>query len=60
MGLAGLHADQRMLGVHVGGDRGGELIAAGTPEEVSRHPKSATAFYIREALERRGAAALVG
>jgi excinuclease ABC subunit A len=35
-----------------GGDKGGELVATGTPEEVSRHPKSYTGAYIREMLER--------
>jgi excinuclease ABC subunit A len=44
----------------LGGDRGGELIAEGTPEEVMRHQTSLTARYIREALERRGALAAAG
>jgi excinuclease ABC subunit A len=38
----------------LGGERGGHLIAEGTPEEVAAHPTSATARYIREALARRG------
>jgi excinuclease ABC subunit A len=40
-----------------GGHRGGELIAEGTPEEVARHKTSATAVYLRQALERRKALA---
>ncbi len=31
-----------------GGERGGRIIATGTPEEVSRHTDSYTAFYLRE------------
>jgi excinuclease ABC subunit A len=38
----------------LGGERGGELIAEGTPEEVARHATSATGRYLREALARRG------
>jgi excinuclease ABC subunit A len=38
-----------------GGDRGGRLVAAGTPEEVARDPHSATGAYLRPLL--RGAAA---
>ncbi len=35
-----------------GGDRGGEMIACGTPEEVARNPRSYTGRYLREALSR--------
>jgi excinuclease ABC subunit A len=38
----------------LGGERGGELIAEGTPEEVAAHPTSLTARYLREAFARRG------
>jgi excinuclease ABC subunit A len=38
----------------LGGARGGELLAEGTPEEVSRNPASVTGRYIRDALMRRG------
>ncbi|MEN6548779.1 MAG: excinuclease ABC subunit UvrA [Armatimonadia bacterium] len=38
-----------------GGDGGGELIAAGPPEEVAACDRSATAPYLREALEGRSA-----
>jgi excinuclease ABC subunit A len=38
-----------------GGERGGELIATGSPEELSRCERSHTAMYLREALSRRGA-----
>ena len=33
------------------GDQGGELIAAGTPEELVKHPDSHTAHYLRSVLE---------
>ncbi|MFD7532641.1 excinuclease ABC subunit UvrA [Streptomyces sp. NPDC059849] len=35
-----------------GGGRGGRIVAAGTPEEVSRVPQSRTAPYLRAALRR--------
>ena len=34
-----------------GGDRGGEVIAAGTPEEVSEVPHSYTGQFLKEVLE---------
>jgi len=33
-----------------GGDRGGEIVAEGTPEDVARNPASHTGKYLREAL----------
>ena len=33
------------------GDKGGELIATGTPEELAEHPASYTAPYLKAALE---------
>jgi excinuclease ABC subunit A len=33
-----------------GGDRGGRILAAGTPEEISRNPDSYTGRYLRQAL----------
>jgi len=33
-----------------GGDKGGEIIVEGTPEEVSKHPTSYTAKYLKEVL----------
>jgi excinuclease ABC subunit A len=33
-----------------GGDRGGEVVACGTPEEVARHPRSYTGQFLRQAL----------
>lgn len=42
----------------LGGYRGGMLVAEGTPEEVARSDDSATARFLREALERRGIATL--
>ena len=35
-----------------GGDAGGFLVAAGTPEEVAQNPKSYTGIYLRKVLER--------
>ena len=41
-----------------GGDRGGEVIASGTPEEVAAEPRSATGLHLRPLLPtpRRSAA----
>ena len=33
-----------------GGDRGGELVACGTPEEVTQHPNSYTGQYLKKVL----------
>jgi excinuclease ABC subunit A len=33
-----------------GGDRGGEVIAVGSPEEIAIHPRSYTGQYLREIL----------
>ena len=33
-----------------GGDRGGEIVASGTPEEVARHPRSHTGRFLRRVL----------
>jgi excinuclease ABC subunit A len=33
-----------------GGDKGGTVVATGTPEEVARHPKSYTGTYLRRVL----------
>ena len=41
------------LGPH-GGDRGGELLAQGTPEEVATRPDSATGRYLRPLLAPAG------
>ncbi len=38
-----------------GGDRGGTIIATGTPEEVAANPASYTGIYIRKMLERQKA-----
>jgi len=37
-----------------GGDRGGQLVAAGTPEDVARNPQSYTGQYLRPVLEAAG------
>ena len=34
------------------GDKGGELIAIGTPEELAEHPASVTAPYLKASLQR--------
>jgi excinuclease ABC subunit A len=36
-----------------GGDRGGELVITGTPEELAAYPQSYTGMYIKELFERR-------
>ena len=33
-----------------GGDRGGKIVATGTPEEVAKCPKSYTGFYLKKEL----------
>ena len=35
-----------------GGDRGGTVIARGTPEKVAKNPKSYTGIYIKKMLEK--------
>lgn len=35
-----------------GGERGGELVAHGTPEDVARNPDSHTGYYLKKALKR--------
>ena len=35
-----------------GGDRGGEVVAMGTPEEVSENAASHTGRYIKKMLEK--------
>ena len=42
-----------------GGDRGGRVVAAGTPEDVARAEESHTAGYVREALDRAATAEVV-
>jgi excinuclease ABC subunit A len=39
----------------MGGDRGGEIIASGTPEEVARVKVSLTGRYLRPVLKRHKA-----
>jgi excinuclease ABC subunit A len=38
-----------------GGDRGGEIVAVGTPEQVAEHPTSHTGRFLKPVLEGRGA-----
>ena len=38
-----------------GGDRGGEIVAVGTPEEIAAHPTSHTGRFLKPVLEGRGA-----
>ena len=33
-----------------GGDKGGEIIAEGSPEDVAKHPTSYTAKYLKKVL----------
>lgn len=35
-----------------GGDRGGEVVTSGTPEEVSEHPDSYTGQYVKKMLKK--------
>ncbi len=35
-----------------GGERGGEIMATGTPEEIAMHPTSHTGHFLRETLSR--------
>jgi excinuclease ABC subunit A len=35
-----------------GGDGGGEIVAAGTPEDVAREPRSYTGQHLRHVLKR--------
>lgn len=35
-----------------GGNRGGEVIATGTPEEIAEHPQSYTGYFIKKVLEK--------
>nr|WP_277935101.1 excinuclease ABC subunit UvrA [Parablautia muri] len=35
-----------------GGDRGGEVVACGTPEEVAAHPSSYTGQYVKKMLKK--------
>ena len=37
-----------------GGDKGGTVIACGTPEEVAQNPASYTGIYVKRMLEREG------
>jgi excinuclease ABC subunit A len=34
-----------------GGDKGGEVIVVGTPEDVAKHPRSYTGEYLRQVLQ---------
>ncbi|GHU81220.1 UvrABC system protein A [Spirochaetia bacterium] len=36
-----------------GGDRGGEVVVTGTPEDVAAYPRSYTGIYLKELLDRR-------
>ncbi len=37
-----------------GGDRGGSIVAIGTPEEIAANPDSWTGKYLKEELDRKG------
>ncbi len=34
-----------------GGDKGGQIVVTGTPEDVAAHPTSHTARYLKQVLE---------
>jgi excinuclease ABC subunit A len=34
-----------------GGDKGGQIVVSGTPEEVAEHPTSHTGRYLKQVLE---------
>jgi len=34
-----------------GGDRGGEVVAVGTPEEVAQNPRSYTGMFLKKYLK---------
>jgi excinuclease ABC subunit A len=38
-----------------GGDGGGEVVAAGTPEQIARNPRSYTGAYLKPVLARKAA-----
>jgi excinuclease ABC subunit A len=38
-----------------GGDGGGRILAAGTPEEIARHPESHTGRFLKPVLEKHPA-----
>jgi excinuclease ABC subunit A len=40
-----------------GGDGGGEIVAAGTPEEIVKSKRSYTGQFLREVLQRQPAVA---
>ena len=40
-----------------GGDGGGEVVAAGTPEQIARNARSYTGQYLKPVLARKGAKA---
>jgi len=42
-----------------GGDKGGEIVVTGTPEEVAAHPTSHTGRYLKQVLEQHTPQALV-
>ena len=48
-GMSGLGLGYIDLGPE-GGDRGGEVVASGTPEEVASHTASHTGGYLRDVL----------
>jgi excinuclease ABC subunit A len=33
-----------------GGDKGGRIIASGTPNEIAQNPESHTGFYLKDVL----------
>ena len=35
-----------------GGDKGGEIVATGTPEEIAQNKKSYTGYYLKKMLKK--------
>jgi excinuclease ABC subunit A len=42
-----------------GGNKGGELVAVGTPEQVAKNPASHTGRYLKQVLKQHSATAQV-
>jgi excinuclease ABC subunit A len=43
-----------------GGDKGGQIVVCGTPEEVAQHPSSHTGRYLQQVLEQHPPLPLAG
>ena len=43
-----------------GGDKGGQIVVSGTPEEVAEHPTSHTGRYLKQVLKQHPPEVLAG